>query len=285
MRTNFALLIFGENMDVHTQACFALLSTMARTDSDCNWVVVTDAPDFYRWFGDSIRIIHCSEEQLAEWRGKHDFFWRVKIQAIRTVAEKMEGHIVYMDADIVCREDLSKLIDSLNAGHFYMHKHEYLLRTTRSNTGHRMWRVGKGQTYAGYVMDGNSSMWNAGIIGIPFDERAKLDDVLVLCDAMSETTMPSKLLEQYSFSRVLEDTGRLMMADHWFAHYWGNKEGWLVEINRVLVKILLMNIPLQEALEIVRQHHIDLPVYVREPWAERTWKKIKRHVISPKKAK
>lgn len=279
MDTCFALLAFGRNADIHTQACYALLSAMASVDGECDWFVVTDMPEFYRWFEDSIQLIYCSEEQLTEWRGEHDFFWRVKIRAIQTVAEKTEGHLIYLDSDIICKENLSELIRGLDSGQCYMHKLEYPIGSTRSTTGRRMWRIGGGQTYAGYEMGPDTSMWNAGVIGIPFNQLAKLNDVLACCDAMCESSMPNKLLEQYSFSLVLGSLGRLTSAERWFVHYWGNKSAWLTEIQRVLARILLMKISLQEAIEIVCEHNIELPIYVRKPWAVRTWEKLKRHLI------
>lgn len=283
MKLHFAFFSFGPNAQVHSQVCYAILSTMAHCSVDAEWLVVTDRADFYQWLKPHIRVLPCSTEQFQQWQGPQKFFWRSKIEAIRYAAAQIDGHLLYLDSDIVAKTSLDTLKTGLDAGHCYMHCFESVLRSTRSTTGSRMWKAARYQSFGGLEMDDQASMWNAGVIAIPQAQLSLLDQVLASCDDMLKVPMPTKLIEQYSFSRVLQSSGRLQAASDWFDHYWGNKPGWNAEINTILAEALLRQMSVEEAVEKVRQTTIELPVYVRDPWLKRTGDKLRRHLTGKRR--
>lgn len=65
MAVNLVLMAFGAQLDNHNQASFALLSFL-RDARLGRVMVVTDQPDFYRFFGERIEIIPVDEALLTQ---------------------------------------------------------------------------------------------------------------------------------------------------------------------------------------------------------------------------
>ena len=97
-------------------------------------------------------------------------------------------------------------------------------------------------------------MWNAGVIAIPKQHCLQAaDQILAVCDALCETEAPRRLLEQLSFSIVLEQQIGLTAANQWIGHYWGNKNGWNEAIKEFFLISILQNRSLKENIEVVKQ--------------------------------
>jgi hypothetical protein len=72
-------------------------------------------------------------------------------------------------------------------------------------------------------INGETEMWNSGVVGIPATAGALLRDALELCDRFYEI-FPGWHVEQFSLSIILQQTGRLRGCRRKIFHYWHSKE-------------------------------------------------------------
>ena len=105
------------------------------------------------------------------------------------------------------------------------------------------------------------AMWNAGVVALRHQDAFLINDALVMHDAIASADADHLFLEQLTTSVVFGRTKRLRPASSYFAHYWGNKAGWDVEVRRRMARAREWT--LAQAAEDYRQHPINLPLEVR----------------------
>ena len=255
-------------------------------------VVYTDAPQYYRLLGDRARIVTTTPEQLKSWRGPHDFFWRIKIKALQALTEQYPGeNLLYLDADTFCYGKLGKLAVALTGGTHLMHAREGALRELPTSTERKMYRQCAGKTFAGIAVDGNSTMYNAGVVGLSASRAGEAVSLaLEVCDAMCAAGVTRRLVEQFALSLALEDRGGLTAANGTIGHYWGNKGEWNERITAFFLEHHLGGSDL--ATQIAATTAVDfaaLPIYKRSSgtrrklsgWVDRTFDK-RLHTYIPR---
>ena len=231
-------LVFGDDHRNHLQANFAILTHLQYPETVSRIVVMTDSPDYYRHLSDDRVIVdEVRVDELHDWRGPHDFFWRIKIKALEQLAERYpEDHVMYTDADTFCFGDPAGLQRRLNAGETLMHAREGKLAELPTRTEREMWKQTQGNTYGGISMNDQRIMYNAGVVAIP---RGKVKEAVALalrvCDDMCAAGVTRRLIEQFALSLALAETGQLGAANDTIGHYWGNKEGWNERIGQFFV--------------------------------------------------
>ena len=116
-------------------------------------------------------------------------------------------------------------------------------------------------------------MWNSGVLAVPAQDRALLDQSLDLYDRLGAAGVRHFATEQLVEGRVLGRTGRLQPAAEWFTHYWGNKPGYDAEIARRLADAFIEGLSVKEAAARYKADPIALPAEVRRTRAEKmaTW--------------
>jgi hypothetical protein len=264
----FALFAFGDDNAVHSQAYLAILSLMAHAPADCEFVMVTDRPDNYHWFAGALTVLPVDASTLASWRGPHNFFWRMKMMAIRTAAGQDRVNLIYVDSDVVARRSLAPLCAALSQGSVFMHVQETVLAASRRRGQRILASRLANQTFSGFRITADTAMWNAGVVAVAAAHLHLLDDAIALCDALC-AQVTDILLEQLSYSVALASTGALGPADGWIDHYWGNKRGYLESGNALLSAILIQQRSVEQAVALIRDHPINRPVSVRRRWWNR----------------
>ncbi|MDO4232348.1 MAG: hypothetical protein Q4D19_09460, partial [Lautropia sp.] len=236
---NLLLMTFGPKVKNHYQAVFAILSFM-RDPLVSRILIMTDQPELYRWVTSldggqvaghdlpEVEIVHVSQEQLTEWQGAPQFFWRVKIRAIQEMfARHPDQHLMYIDSDTFLARSLADVVNLLDEGAALMHCQEYCLGDSRQEDVVSMNQTLMGKTFAGVPVTPTSRMWNAGVIALPSSRAAQLiQQTLEMCDEMCATPSARRLLEQFSFSLVLNHECPLYPCEGTVGHYWGNKAEW-----------------------------------------------------------
>lgn len=239
---HLVFLAVGNNVRNHFQAFFSLL-TFLRSPLIERVSIITDAASFCCKAHEDARvhILEVDQELLTRWKGPHDFFWRIKIEAIAHAYREMPSlHVLYVDADTFLYQTLERIKVGLDRGIPYMHLQETTLSDGSYKTIRNMWKDLAGKTFLGYKINERTTMWNAGVVAIPAGKAAEyIGDTLMLCDALTETPCTPKLLEQLAFSMVLDRDQKLTAADRIIGHYWGNKDAWNAAIQRFLLTELI----------------------------------------------
>ena len=274
---NIVYLVFGNNMDHYQQAYLSIYTSFAHKNIEDRIIVVTENPSLFSSFKDKIEIIPINKEVIKDWEGTYQFFWRVKIKALQLIAQKYPSDsLLYLDGDTFFYQNMDVLRDGLNNGQNYMHIEEGKLSTLSSKTEKLMWQQMKGKTYHHTKIDENSTMWNAGLIGISHKHFGCLDLTLGINDAMCADNVTRRLIEQFSFSLGLNEYSALKPADHVVGHYWGNKKQWNEIISHFLKECLMKNYSFDEIVKHVKEMDLTQnPIRVKE---SSTQKKLKNFV-------
>lgn len=241
---NLLYVTFGDNLQNHIQANFSIYSFLTQAGQVDTINVVTDRPEFYASLGDKLNVIQVSEKTLHEWKGKFEFFWRIKIKAIEHVCALYPGKpVLYLDADTFLYTPLAAAKEAMGRNVAYMHKKERSLADVTSKTQKNMWGYVNGQTFAGVTITRDHYMWNAGVVGVPNTQGGKECALaLELCDEMLATNMRRDFIEQYSLAVALHELCDLQSAEAFIAHYWSSKKEWGQFMNEWFTGLLLKQI-------------------------------------------
>ena len=245
---NLLYITFGNHQLVHLQAAYSIYSFLNGGHGIASINVITDSPAHYAHFGRSIHLMHASEEDLAEWKGAYDFFWRIKIEGIKKICALYAGSpVVYLDTDTFFYKTPQYLYENLAANHALMHENEGSLAQKKSKTEKRMWRQVKGKTFGGLAMQPGFCMWNAGVVATPntLDNQENIL-ALAICDEMCRQGVTRRLIEQFALSVAYQHTYGLVPASHSIAHYWSAKDVWNHHITEFMTEAFLCNYPQQK---------------------------------------
>lgn len=276
-KMNIIFLDYGNNTANQMQTYFSVISLMAWADCRPRILVLAEHAEAYRHLSGIVEVIELNQRMLKEWRGAHDYSFRIKIcaiqHAVRSVQAREEGAaFMFVDSDTFAFHQLDSLFEEVVKGHPCMHKNEGMPYQTRG-ASRRLWKVVKGKCYAGVQIGEDSEMWNSGVIGMP---AAQAEDVcelaLRLCDEMLADGVRSFNVEQFCFSVALRHVcGDIQSAEPYICHYWGNKDGWCQRIEEFLVRSYMEEHSLEEDLQCLRDMDMTAtPYYVRTPiWRKR----------------
>ncbi len=111
---NIFYIVFGHRCENHVQAYFSLCSFLSQTDQLDRIYMMTDAPEFYQKLNAVIHILPIMQEQLSDWQGERQFFWRIKIKAIEFIfALHPNEQVVYWDNETFLFSDIKQLREDL----------------------------------------------------------------------------------------------------------------------------------------------------------------------------
>jgi len=264
---NIVYLVFGKDLLNHKQAVFSMITLLAQENVFENIIVVTDFPEYYKHITNPKLVIEkIDSDILNDWKGSYKYIFRTKIKALELIANKWSANsLLYLDADTFIFNDLYVIKQQLNQGRNVMHVNEGALCNTKSNTKRSIWNVLKGNSYQGILINEHATMWNAGVIGISKCTMKKdLEHVLKLCDELCYEPIKMRLIEQLSFSLVLNKGLKLMPANNVIGHYWGNKPEWNYLISDFFIESYLSKKTLEEEIGRVKKMNLrETPVLVK----------------------
>lgn len=228
-KLNFVFFNFGDKLENYSLCNLAILSAK-KFAPESRIIIYTDKPHYFKWV-DFVEINILTPELLTEWKGKHNFLWRVKIKVIEDATQKYDGHVVYMDSDIFVKSNLTTLIEKLNQNYSFMHLNEGPLSLEKTPIKKKMFHILLGKTINNIKFDENMEMWNAGIVALPNQSKLELiTKALNLNDSLCDLIKENWLVEQFSLSMALRESQKLNPSSDFFIHYWGNKSEWLNKI-------------------------------------------------------
>ena len=260
MKTRYVVLAYGEDELPFRQAWLLFVSLAAYADPLSEFVALTDHPERFRWFRGAVKADSLPADQLRAWR-RGDSGWRHKLEAERAMIPPGDGALVLLDSDIVAVQALGPFADELHGGAVYLHKPEYVIGASRRRGNRRMWEALRDRSFGAWRVLPTDVMWNAGVVALRSEDAFLVADALVMHDAIATAGADHPFLEQLATSVVFGRTQRVKPAAPYFVHYWGNKEGWDVEIRRRMARA--RDWTLSQAAEDYRQHPINLPLEVR----------------------
>jgi hypothetical protein len=247
-------LLFGDDQTNYYQAYWSALSFMRQMEDEDKLVFITDRPEYFGWIEDRAEKIVLNERIIKEWKGKFNFFWRIKIKALQKIAETFPGEdMLYLDADTFLKGNLKLVRQMLKKAATVMHTNEGKLNKFKAKTTKHMWRRMKNKEYGGLVVNKQSCMWNAGVVGLPSKKHCRLDLALQICDEMCRDVDRKRLLEQFALSLALDSEQDLLAADQQIHHYWSDKDQWNEQIKEFILDTHLKGYNFEEQMEAVER--------------------------------
>ena len=251
---NIIYFVIGNSCLIHMQVKFSLRTILAQAGADDTLYVVTDSPQLYAGLPQT-KVIPLSQQDIAAWKGTENFFWRVKMMAIKRVIEEDDTrHVMYLDGDTFLFGKLSDLKGKLDAGIALMHKDEGSI-SQMPGKSRQMWEQTQGRTYDGITIEEHLHMWNAGVVAIPQTMlHCVIDQALNICDGMLRENVEPIVVEQYSLSITLQRQARqLIPASPYIGHYWHEKQMWCKYIAQFFTRSYCQGLSLQDEINALRQ--------------------------------
>ena len=251
---NIVYFVIGDSAVIHIQVGFSIRTILSQTSEEDTVYVVTDTPTMYCNLPHVVTI-PITQERIKEWRGKHDFFWRVKIKVLQQIAQMSpDKAMMYLDGDTFLHGSLTEIKEQLGKNRGMMHLDEGCPSEMKERSL-SMWHTVSGKTYAGITIGPQHHMWNAGVVAIPAALVIKVTDMaLSVCDGMLDDGSEPVTVEQYALSIALfECADQLIAADKWIGHYWHYKYHWCSYIAKFFVKAYRLNYTIDEQIEKIRQ--------------------------------
>ena len=257
-------LTFGEKAEFHVQAYLSMLSFRRQLQSSDRIVMITTAPQFYKHCASWIEVIPISDQQVTEWQGEHQFFWRAKIKAIEMVSQRYPADdVLYLDCDTILYGNIDCLRKPLTEGCGLMDENEGHPSKMKTKTLH-MWHQVGGHTYGDITLGMQHNMYRAGVVGIPHEKASEvIATALTLCDGMLAEQAERIVIEQYSLSVALFEKTQLQETYNVIGHYWTAKDYWVEVGMKLIARCFLTEADEQEELRQFEQlDFASLPVYI-----------------------
>ncbi|MFT3932064.1 MAG: hypothetical protein QM726_00495 [Chitinophagaceae bacterium] len=257
---------FGKDISNHIQAAFSICSFLTQEPAIDSINIITDEPSFYKKLSDKLNVIETNHQQLEEWKGPHQFFWRIKIKAIAAICARYPNEpVVYLDTDTFLYSSAKQINEALYKGQALMHENEGPLSKAGSKTEKKMWAQVKNKNFGGTTIVETDAMWNAGVVATPnTKDQADIQMALQICDDMCAAGVTLRLIEQFALAVALQRMYGLIPADNNIAHYWSNKEEWNVTISRFFMQCWLQKLSLAETIELLQQMDLSITPVVKQ---------------------
>lgn len=275
---NLLYITFGPNERNHLQAAFSICSFLSLRAPVREITILTDQPGFYRRLGDRVNIVPLSAEELKEWKGPKDFFWRVKIKSLQWMAARFPNEpLLYLDTDTFLYKDLGPVMAMVARGKAAMHERE----GTLMEIGTKSARITAANARAIRHQDipdlPGFAMWNAGAVLVPNTRGGEeFNLALALCDQLLEVSSRPILVEQFALSVALERVYGLEPLRPFVAHYWSTKDEWNDLISRFFLSAYLTDRNDEDTLQAFRQ--LDLRQIPVKRIKRSSWRRMKSAV-------
>lgn len=263
---NLLYLTFGNDPTIHMQTAFSMYSFLAQPQAVSSINILTDNTGFYKHLAPHVNIIQLTQNELTEWKGEYDFFWRIKIKAIQKICQLYHGEpVLYLDTDTFLYGDIASIESSLTTGAALMHENEGALSLKKNKTQKTMWQQMANKSFGNIVMQPTDRMWNASVVGLPNTQNGKdCELALAICDEMCSKGITKYFIEQYALSLALEKTYGLVEAKPAIAHYWSTKEWWNKRITNFFMQAYFAQWNYEKMIaEIQIMDTTALPIYQR----------------------
>lgn len=190
-------------------------------------IVYTDNIQYLKEFlPDYIEFKEIDRPQILKWSGPNRFLHRVKVEILKDVFKNYECSILYVDTDTTFLSQPNELFARIDSGNFIMHRNEGVIAGGANITFKKLKKILSDKNLQSKVkIPIQTTMYNAGVLGIPYSFKDLLDDVLEKTDILYDHT-GIHCMEQLSFSYILNKHSirEIFEAEPYIFHYWNFKE-------------------------------------------------------------
>lgn len=169
----------------------------------------------------SIVIHPLSEADVAESIKKtNGFVLALKVSVLLKFFQTIKkGNVLFVDTDTFFIKDPQPLFESIENGDLIMHVKEHKIKHRPALRGYLAGKIFKDSRGNSFTIDSDTDLWNTGVVGMNQSFAPELDAVHLLIEQLA-VDVNFHILEQLSFSYVLQKNGRILPADPYVVHYY-----------------------------------------------------------------
>ena len=212
------------------QAILSILTLYHHIGPECknfSIVIYTDNKTylFEKYLADlpvTLEVLSAKEANLLQ--GTDKYIFRMKPLILKKFFSKYKRNVFYIDTDTYFVSNPVELLNDINYGKAVMDKKEYnLLDGIDTVHGLQLRQCLKSHEFTVQNKSVNipisTTMWNAGVIGISY-ENANLVDIII--DLTDDIYSKCKifLVEQFVTSFILQSNTKLISSENYIEHYW-----------------------------------------------------------------
>jgi len=211
-------LMYGNRPEYHRELTYSILSAVkfiGKDSPDIQIALVTTNEN--RRDDLPIRHLIVDESEMNRWMLGGKYTHAAKYEALVYAMDEFRGQVAYVDTDTFFIAHPEVLFERIGPGRTLMCDHD----RTLGELGYWSDLLTKtAAPVAGYTVNASSVMFNAGVLGVDWSMRSRIEDVY---DLMAElfAIEPVFNVEQFAFSAVLNTHASLSVCPDVVRHYWG----------------------------------------------------------------
>jgi hypothetical protein len=170
-----------------------------------------------------IETVVFSPAEFAAWTRDGQYQHEAKVHVFRKALDLFKGKVALIDTDTYFLRDPLALFEQIAPGSSVMHAYEGTLGSDRllSPILNRI-----EHDSLNYPISSATRLFNSGVIGLDYADRAVVDDVLQLLSELYRI-YPAFNVEQFAFSIVLDRRTSLAESANLIRHYYGYERGFI----------------------------------------------------------
>lgn len=186
---------------------------------------------FKKYFGElPVDIEYLTKEKIREFGGPAGYIYRMKTAVIRDCLQKEKRNVLFLDTDTFFLNNPIGLFNKIKPGFSIMNAPEYNL-LDGGDIEYQHWfdlrrSVKRYNSTAQAEVKSISlatMMWNAGVIGISYEDAKVVDEIIALTDEL-HSLYSSFLSEQFATSYILKTYTQLSSSENYIEHYWAKNK-------------------------------------------------------------
>ena len=207
--------------DVHVaETKYAILSASRHIQpADAIGILLyTDRPNLYSDLPVEIRAI--SGLELEAWTGPGGYQYRRKAEVVKDALALTESPIAFIDSDTWFIKSPVTLFDRIGPGRSVLHVDEGPIGTSGYGPNIALAEHLADHDYATAKLDGESRVWNSGVIGLHPSDAGLIDQAISLIDRIWNAFPKVDTLEQFAVSHYFAAHTSVSPAVDVVFHYW-----------------------------------------------------------------
>ncbi len=169
---------------------------------------------------DVITVDHSTIERWATTAEGHRYNHRAKIGSMLEVMTRHPGaDVTFVDSDTIFTQDPALLFERIDGRRTVLHKLECPAIEHEPIWTSIIGQIGAGIEVAGVPVRPSDTMFNSGVIGVSANHRQLVERCLPLTDRLVSIDASIMNLEQFAFSRVLDEYTTVESSDDIVRHY------------------------------------------------------------------
>lgn len=223
-------LVYGGRREYQLELTYSVLSALhwaGDQRSKFHIALVTDEasrrPDL------PVENIVIPPAEFEIWSRGGQYQHQAKVHAFMKALDLFKGKVALIDTDTYFLRDPLALFDRIAPGSSVMHAFEGTLGSDRL-LGPLLGKLENGSSVdpilRAYPISPATRLFNSGVIGLDYADRAVVDDVLPLLEEFYRI-LPAFNIEQFAFSVALDRRTSLTDGAELIRHYYGHERGFI----------------------------------------------------------